>query len=94
MSLPPTDKPFPAKANNSSKARRLERWQSKYFALLRRPTVGVGVEGLGGVFLRLLLFLGTKIKDSGLDRDTWGLNFEVDSIQLQIISVRLVKNFW
>lgn len=49
MSLPPTDKPFPAKANNSSKARRLERWQSKYFALLRRPTVGVGVEGLGGV---------------------------------------------
>lgn len=55
---------------------------------------GGGGGGVGGVFLRLLLFLGTKIKDSGLDRDTWGLNFEVDSIQLQIISVRLVKNFW
>lgn len=35
-----------------------------------------------GVFLRLLLSLGTKIKDSGLDRDPWGLNFEVDSIQV------------
>lgn len=45
------------------------------------------------MFLRLLLFLGTKIKDSGLDRDTWGLNFEVESIQLQTISVRWLRTF-
>lgn len=45
------------------------------------------------MFLRLLLFPGTKIKDSGLDRDTWGLNFEVESIQLQTISVRWLRTF-
>lgn len=45
------------------------------------------------MFLRLLPFSGTKIKDSGLDRDTWGLNFEVDSIQLQTISVRWLRTF-